>query len=59
MITLRKNIPSNFEVDLPFIESVNNKNDSYPEIKNPNEKQQPLKKAQWNPESGKIEGIDE
>ena len=56
MHTLRKNIPTDINKDLPFIESINKK-ESFTDLKNPNEKQQPLRKAQWDPVTHKIIGV--
>jgi len=57
MIKLRKNIPTKINVDLPFIESIRKDKHSFTDLNNPNDKQQQLKKAQWNCETGEIEGV--
>jgi len=56
MHTLRKNIPTNINKDLSFIESINKK-ESFTDLKNPNEKQQPLRKAKWDPVTHEIVGV--
>jgi len=58
MIEIKTNIPSNIDEDLHFLESIKNDKDSFTDLKRkPNGKPKPLLIAQWNCQSGEIEGV--
>jgi len=56
MHTLRKNIPTNINKDLPFIESINKK-ESFTDLKKHNEKSKKLRLAEWDPVTHEIVGV--
>jgi len=56
MITLRKNIPTNINKDLSFIESINKK-ESFTDLKNPNQKSKKSRLAEWDPVTHEIVGV--